>query len=104
MRSDESPVSKSCASSPDGRGVTPQSANLSQSTHKQVQVPTLVNHWRCRSVSGQTTITQQHSVQLAFFRNAALPAELCRIGNCVATIVVAKWEGAFDEGRAKQVL
>jgi len=26
------------------------------------------------------------------------------IGNCVATIVVAKWEGAFDEGRAKQVL
>src|SRR5271155_5685503 len=79
MRSDESRVSKSCASSPDGRGVTPQSANLSQSTHKQVQVPTLVNHWRCRSVSGQTTITQQHSVQLAFFRNAALPAELCRL-------------------------
>ena len=46
-------VSKSRASSPDGRGVTPQSANLSQSTHKQVQVPTLVNHWRCRSVFGR---------------------------------------------------
>src|SRR5277367_5004671 len=27
----------------------------------------------------QTIITQQHSVQLAFFRNAGLPAELCRL-------------------------
>ena len=39
------------ASSGDGRGVTPQSANLSQSTHQQVQVATLVNHRRRRSAS-----------------------------------------------------
>jgi aerobic C4-dicarboxylate transport protein len=37
------------------------------------------------------------------FTNAAR-ATTNIIGNCVATIVVAKWEGAFDKDQAERVL
>src|SRR5271156_4549279 len=78
MRSDESRVSKSRASSPDGRGVTlpisePFPINPQTSASPNAGQPlAMQKHVR------QTIITQQHCVQLAFFRNAGLPAELCR--------------------------
>jgi hypothetical protein len=79
MRSDKSRVSKSRASSPDGRGVTlpisePFPINPQTSASPNAGQP-LAMQKRVR----QTIITQQHSVQLAFFRNAGLPAELCRL-------------------------
>src|SRR5271163_4702278 len=80
MRSDESRVSKSRASSPDGRGVTlpisePFPINPQTSASPNAGQPlAMQKHVR------QTIITQQHCVQLAFFRNAGLPAELCRLG------------------------
>src|SRR5271168_3907415 len=79
MRSDESRVSKSRASSPDGRGVTlpisePFPINPQTSASPNAGQPlAMQKHVR------QTIITQQHCVQLAFFRNAGLPAELCRL-------------------------
>src|ERR1700691_4281858 len=80
MRSDESRVSKSRASSPDGRGVThpisePFPINQQTSASPNAGQP-LAMQKRVR----QTIITRQHIVQLAFFRNAGLPAELCRLG------------------------
>src|SRR5271170_6913234 len=79
MRSDKSRVSKSRASSPDGRGATlpisePFPINQQTSASPNAGQP-LAMQKRVR----QTIITQQHSVQLAFFRNAGLPAELCRL-------------------------
>src|SRR5271156_3723330 len=79
MRSDESRVSTSRASSPDGRGVSlpisePFLINPQTSASPNAGQPlAMQKHVR------QTIITQQHCVQLAFFRNAGLPAELCRL-------------------------
>src|SRR6202140_2563255 len=79
MRSDESRVSKSRASSPDGRGVTPP---ISEPFPINPQTSASPNAGQPRAMQKrvrQTIITQQHSVQLAFLRNAGPPAELCRI-------------------------
>src|SRR5271163_2009035 len=86
MRSDESRVSKSRASSPDGRGVTlpisePFPINPQTSASPNAGQPlAMQKHVR------QTIITQKHCVQLAFFRNAGLPAELCRLSRILSLL------------------
>ena len=72
MRSDESRVSKSRASSPDGligKGWLIGASRPAQrwSTTGDAEACSADN------------ITRQHSFQLVFFRNAGLPAELCRL-------------------------
>jgi len=81
MRSDESRVSKSRASSPDGRGVTPPISEPFPINPQTSASPNAGQPLAMQKRVRQTIITQQHSVQLAFFRNAALPAELCRLIN-----------------------
>src|SRR5271170_4657971 len=87
MRSDESRVSKSRASSPDGRGVTPPISEPFPINPQTSASPNAGQPLAMQKRVRLTTITQQHSVQLAFFRNAALPAELCRLGG----IQCARW-------------
>src|SRR5271156_6395003 len=101
MRSDESRVSTSRASSPDGRGVSlpisePFPINPQTSASPNAGQPlAMQKHVR------QTIITQQHCVQLAFFRNAGLPAELCRLaadafrGLIVPKNLVRQFRGQF---------
>src|SRR5271167_3972173 len=79
MRSDESRVSKSRASSPDGRGVTPPISEPFPINPQTSASPNAGQPLAMQKRVRQTIITQQHSVQLAFFRNAGLPAELCRL-------------------------
>src|ERR1700688_3136749 len=79
MRSDESRVSKSRASSPDGRGVTPPISEPFPINPQTSASPNAGQPLAMQKRVRQTIITQQHSVQLAFFRNAGLSAELCRI-------------------------
>src|ERR1700681_3502881 len=80
MRSDESRVSKSRASSPDGRGVTPPISEPFPINPQTSASPNAGQPLAMQKRVRQTIITQQHSVQLAFFRNAGLSAELCRLG------------------------
>src|SRR5271163_3841234 len=79
MRSDESRVSKSRASSPDGRGVTPPISEPFPINPQTSASPNAGQPLAMQKRVRQTIITQQHSVQLAFFRNAGLSAELCRL-------------------------
>src|SRR5271168_5070517 len=79
MRSDESRVSKSRASSPDGRGVTPPISEPFPINPQTSASPNAGQPLAMQKRVRQTIITQQHSVQLVFFRNAGLPAELCRL-------------------------
>src|SRR5271155_141449 len=79
MRSDESRVSKSRASSPDGRGVTPPISEPFPINPQTNASPNAGQPLAMQKRVRQTIITQQHSVQLAFLRNAGLPAELCRL-------------------------
>src|SRR5271155_3860937 len=79
MRSDESRVSKSRASSPDGRGVTPPISEPFPINQQTSASPNAGQPLAMQKRVRQTIITQQYSVQLAFFRNAGLPAELCRL-------------------------
>src|SRR5271169_2812474 len=79
MRSDESRVSKSRASSPDGRGVTPPISEPFPINSQTSASPNAGQPLAMQKRVRQTIITQQHSVQLAFFRNAGLSAELCRL-------------------------
>jgi hypothetical protein len=78
MRSDESRVSKSRASSPDGRGVTPPISEPFPINPQTSASPNAGQPLATQKRVRQTIIIQQHSVRLAFFRNAGLPAELCR--------------------------
>src|ERR1700732_4537039 len=78
MRSDKSRVSKSRASSPDGRGVTPPISEPFPINPQTSASPNAGQPLAMQKRVRQTIITQQHSVQLAFFRNAGLSAELCR--------------------------
>src|SRR5271155_2959141 len=80
MRSDESRVSKSRPSSPDGRGVTPPISEPFPINPQTSASPNAGQPLAFQKRVRQTIITQQHSVQLVFFRNAGLPAELCRLG------------------------
>src|ERR1700686_4338457 len=79
MRSDESRVSKSRASSPDGRGVTPPISEPFPINPQTSASPNAGQPLAMQKRVRQTIITQQYSVQLAFLRNAGLPAELCRL-------------------------
>src|SRR5271163_3571207 len=79
MRSDESRVSKSRASSPDGRGVTPPISEPFPINPQTSASPNAGQPLAMQKRVRQTIITQQHSVQLPFFRNAGLSAELCRL-------------------------
>src|ERR1700722_12273749 len=79
MRSDESRVSKSRASLPDGRGVTPPISEPFPINPQTSASPHAGQPLAMQKRVRQTIITQQHSVQLAFFRNAGLSAELCRL-------------------------
>src|SRR6202142_2181572 len=79
MRSDESRVSKSRASSPDGRGVTPPISEPFPINPQTSASPNAGQPLAMQKRVRQTIITQQHNVQLAFFRNAGLSAELCRL-------------------------
>src|ERR1700675_3500236 len=79
MRSDESRVSKSRASSPDGRGWTPPISEPFPINPQTSASPNAGQPLAMQKRVRQTIITQQHSVQLAFFRNAGLSAELCRL-------------------------
>src|SRR5580692_10937396 len=81
MRSDKSRVSKSRASSPDGRGVTPPVSEPFPINPQTSASPNAGQPLAMQKRVRQTIITQQHSDQLVFFRNAGLPAELCRF-NC----------------------
>src|SRR5271154_150130 len=90
MRSDESRVSKSRASSPDGRGVTPPISEPFPINPQTSASPNAGQPLAMQKRVRQTIITQQHSVQLPFFRNAGLSAELCRLavdpnGKIIAT-------------------
>src|ERR1700679_537915 len=80
MRSDKSRASKSRASSPDGRGVTPPISDPFPINPQTSASPNAGQPLAMQKHVRQTIITQQHSVQLAFFRNAGLPAEVCRLG------------------------
>src|ERR1700675_3873936 len=79
MRSDKSRVSKSRASSPDGRGVTPPVSEPFPINQQTSASPNAGQPLAMQKRVRQTIITQQCIVQLAFFRNAGLPAELCRL-------------------------
>src|ERR1700678_3487572 len=79
MRSDESRVSKSRASSPDGRGVTPPVSEPFPINPQTSASPNAGQPLAMQKRVRQTIITQQHSDQLVFFRKAGLPAELCRL-------------------------
>src|SRR5271163_787898 len=79
MRSDKSRVSKSRASSPDGRGVTPPISEPFPINPQTSASPNAGQPLAMQKRVRQTIITQQHSVQLPFFRNAGLSAELCRL-------------------------
>src|SRR5271168_4992817 len=88
MRSDESRVSKSRASSPDGRGVTPPISEPFPINPQTSASPNAGQPLAMQKRVRQTIITQQHSVQLAFFRNAGLPAELCRLEKFAAVQMI----------------
>src|SRR5271170_4578921 len=92
MRSDESRVSKSRASSPHGRGVTPPISEPFPINPQTSASPNAGQPLAMQKRVRQTIITQQHSVQLPFFRNAGLSAELCRLVQCVS------YHMASDEG------
>src|SRR5271170_1879084 len=79
MRSDESRVSKSRASSPDGRGATPPISEPFPINPQTSASPNAGQPLAMQKRVRQTIITQQHRVQLPFFRNAGLSAELCRL-------------------------
>src|ERR1700722_3357158 len=84
MRSGESRVSKSRASSPDGRGVTPPISEPFPINPQTSASPNAGQPLAMQKRVRQTIITRQHIVQLAFFRDAGLPAELCRLGDLSA--------------------
>src|SRR6202166_355731 len=88
MRSDESRVSKSRASSPDGRGVTPPISEPFPINPQTSASPNAGQPLAMQKRVRQTIITQQHSVQLAFFRNAGLSAELCRLAQFLVLEIV----------------
>ena len=89
MRSDESRVSKSRASSPDGRGVTPPISEPFPINPQTSASPNAGQPLAMQKRVRQTIITQQHSVQLAFFRNAGLSAELCRLADAAKKGILA---------------
>src|SRR5271170_3220429 len=93
MRSDESRVSKSRASSPDGRGVTPPISEPFPINPQTSASPNAGQPLAMQKRVRQTIITQQHSVQLAFLRIACLTAELCRLDHVGPARVDAE---AFD--------
>src|ERR1700689_4858348 len=80
MRSDESLVSKSRASSPDGPGVTPPISEPFPINPQTSASPNAGQPLAMQKRVRQTIIKHKHSVQLSFFRTAGLPAELCRLG------------------------
>src|ERR1700678_3996470 len=90
MRSDESRVSKSRASSPDGRGVTPPVSEPFPINPQTSASPNAGQPLAMQKRVRQTIITQQHSDQLVFFRNAGLPAELCRISRRIKRLYLGR--------------
>src|ERR1700687_4634957 len=97
MRSDESRVSKSRASSPDGRGVTPPISEPFPINPQTSASPNAGQPLAMQKRVRQTIITQQHSVQLAFFRNAGLSAELCRLGLLYPTTALRRSQNVWIE-------
>jgi hypothetical protein len=70
MRSDESRVSKSRASSPDGRGVTPPISEPFPINPQTSASPNAGQPLATQKRVRQAIIIQQRSIPLAFFRNA----------------------------------